>query len=178
MTVIVNLFGGPGSGKSTLAARVYADLSVSTSLNVELVTEAAKDYVWDRARMDNPIRLFGEQHGRLYRLINVVDVIVTDSPILLSPVYAEYYDPGRWVWLPTLAVVEHRELAPSLNYWVSRPAQYRNTGRNETAAEALAVDAALSKFLRAQGVETKTINGYAANIIRDDVLKRLSMFVA
>ena len=50
-TLVVNLFGAPGSGKSTGAAWVYSNLKLALpedkDISVELVTEFAKDLVWD-----------------------------------------------------------------------------------------------------------------------------------
>src|SRR3546814_15130333 len=43
---ILNFFAGPGAGKSTTTAQVFADLK-KKNLNVELVTEYAKDLVWE-----------------------------------------------------------------------------------------------------------------------------------
>ncbi len=45
-TLVVNLLGGPGSGKSTTAADVFARLKWQ-DINCELVTEFAKDLVWE-----------------------------------------------------------------------------------------------------------------------------------
>lgn len=47
MMKVINLFGGPGSGKSTLAAGLFERMKIQ-GLSVELVTEYAKDMVWER----------------------------------------------------------------------------------------------------------------------------------
>lgn len=44
--LVVNLFGGPGCGKSTTMARLFADLK-TRGLNVEMVSEFAKDLVYE-----------------------------------------------------------------------------------------------------------------------------------
>ena len=46
MTICCNLFGSPGSGKSTMAALVFSRLKM-LNINCELVTEFAKDKVWE-----------------------------------------------------------------------------------------------------------------------------------
>ena len=43
---IVNLFGAPGAGKSTGAAYIFSKLKLA-GVNAELVTEFAKDKVWE-----------------------------------------------------------------------------------------------------------------------------------
>lgn len=45
-TLVVNLFGEPGAGKSTGAAYVFAMLKMA-GVDAELVTEYAKDKVWE-----------------------------------------------------------------------------------------------------------------------------------
>ena len=45
-TLIVNFFGPPGSGKSTAAAYVFSKLKMA-GVNAEIVTEYAKDKVWE-----------------------------------------------------------------------------------------------------------------------------------
>ena len=44
--IVVNLFGAPGAGKSTGAAYIFAKLKMA-GINAELVTEFAKDKVWE-----------------------------------------------------------------------------------------------------------------------------------
>lgn len=91
MTVVINLYGGPGSGKSTNAAGIFYKLK-TLGRSAELVTEAAKDFVYDGANTP-----FTSQHYltslmdyKIHRLINVVDYIVVDSPLLISTVYANF----------------------------------------------------------------------------------------
>lgn len=84
----INLFGPPGAGKSTLAAIVFAKLKMM-GINCELVTEFAKDKVWERNNeaLSNQIYIFAKQYYRMSRCAGQVDVIVTDSPLFLSPFY-------------------------------------------------------------------------------------------
>lgn len=44
--LIINLFGAPGAGKSTGAAYIFSKLKM-LGVNAELVTEFAKDKVWE-----------------------------------------------------------------------------------------------------------------------------------
>ena len=102
-TIIVNAFGGPGSGKTTAAWEICAELKKAGIL-AEYVSEYAKELVYEmnspsRAESDRAKRLlngsmesqgilFAEQKHRVDRLMGQVAVVVTDSPILLSAVYA------------------------------------------------------------------------------------------
>jgi len=47
--IVVNLFGAPGAGKSTGAAYIFAMLKLM-DLNVELITEFAKDKVYEETK--------------------------------------------------------------------------------------------------------------------------------
>lgn len=78
----------PGTGKSTGAAYIYSKLKLE-EINCELATEFAKDMVWDENKkaIYNQAYIFGNQYYRISRLENEVDVVVTDSPTLLSIIY-------------------------------------------------------------------------------------------
>ena len=88
--IVVNLYGGPGAGKSTGAAYVFSRLK-EAGVVAELVTEFAKDLTWDHSRaILDQMFVFGTQYHRLARLeLDGVQVAVTDSPLLLSVVYAK-----------------------------------------------------------------------------------------
>ena len=87
-TIIVNLFGAPGAGKSTGAAYIFSKIKMA-GVNAELVTEFAKDKVWEESKevFNNQIYIFGKQSFKISRVMNKVDVIITDSPIILSSFY-------------------------------------------------------------------------------------------
>ena len=58
-------------------------------INAELVTEFAKDKVWENntEAFKNQAYLFGKQSYRISRCKDKVDAIVTDSPLPLSIFY-------------------------------------------------------------------------------------------
>lgn len=87
---VINLFGGPGTGKSTGAAFIFSQLKMKGH-NVELVTEYAKDLVWQGSqhRLADQLHVFSEQYHRLDRLKDKVELVITDSPLYLSLVYAK-----------------------------------------------------------------------------------------
>lgn len=87
-TKVINMFAGPSAGKSTNAAGIFHYMK-SKRMNVEYVSEYAKDLVWGKQweQLDDQISIFGEQHARMYRLLGQVEWIITDSPVLLQLVY-------------------------------------------------------------------------------------------
>ena len=79
---------GPGSGKSTIAAGLFCKMK-TLNYNVELITEFAKDLVYENRELalENQIYIFGKMYHKLYRVENKVDWVVIDSPLLLNSVY-------------------------------------------------------------------------------------------
>lgn len=144
MTLVVNLYGGPGTGKSTTAALVFGRLK-EVGVNAELVHEFAKDLTWEErhgALAYQPY-IIGEQMWRIHKLLGKVDVIVTDSPVLLSShVYAadcpEYFAPALRL-LTEDAMVSW----DTLDVFLKRDVEghpYNPAGRNQTLDEASALD--------------------------------------
>ncbi len=89
MTVVIQFLGAAGCGKSTLAAELFSFMK-KKNFNVELVTEYAKDLVWDEKEdilEFNQLLVSGMMFERLRRLNYKVDYIVTDTSILLGAIY-------------------------------------------------------------------------------------------
>ena len=86
--LVVNLLGGPGSSKSTSAALLFAILK-RKDINAELVTEFAKSAAWENnvKAIENQAYVFGKQCYKMSRCADDVDVIITDSPLILSIIY-------------------------------------------------------------------------------------------
>lgn len=89
LPLVVNFFAGPSAGKTTAALEITAGLK-KEGYNVEYVSEFAKELVLEgRAEeLKNQEFVTDEQYHRLDRLRNSgVEIIVTDSPVLLGQVY-------------------------------------------------------------------------------------------
>ena len=86
--IVINLFGAPGAGKSTGAAYIFSQLKLK-NINAELITEFAKDKVWEENKevFKNQAYIFGKQSFKMSRCKDKVDVIITDSPLFLSALY-------------------------------------------------------------------------------------------
>lgn len=131
--LVVNLFGAPGAGKSTGAAYIFSQLKM-LGVNAELVTEFAKDKVWENNTevLSNQTYVFGKQHFRISRCANKVDVIVTDSPLLLSAIYNRSELLGEDF---NNLVAKIFKSYNSVNYFIERSKPYNPVGRLQTEQE-------------------------------------------
>lgn len=143
MTRIINLFGGPGTGKSTTAAHLFALLK-QDGVNAELVTEYAKDKVWEESFkvLGNQIYIFGKQYHKIFRLLNKVDVIVTDSPLLNSL----YYSNKENIDFSRLIISIHSTMN-NFNFFLKRVKPYQSAGRTQTAERAAQMDDEIKQML-------------------------------
>lgn len=91
-TLVVNLIAAPSSGKSTLMADIFAKLKWM-NIDCELVTEFAKDLVWEERTetFKDELYIFAKQNHRLFRVNGKVDVIITDRPLILTILYNNKY---------------------------------------------------------------------------------------
>lgn len=143
-TLVVNLFGAPGAGKSTAAAYIFALLKMA-GINAELVTEFAKDVVWEEAKepFNNQAYIFGQQYFRMSRCKDKVDVIVTDSPLLLSVIYNRHPDAGF-----TIHVFNSFNTFENRNYYLNRTHQFDESGRIHSEEESNAIANKIKFLLR------------------------------
>lgn len=87
-TLYVNLMSGPGAGKSTTAAGLFYRLKRS-GFNCELIQEYAKDKTWseDKQTLLCQPYVTGKQFYRTTRLLDKVEIAITDSPFILGALY-------------------------------------------------------------------------------------------
>jgi len=132
---VVNFFGGPGCGKSTTAAGVFHQMKV-LGLKVELVTEYAKDMVYENRPnvLADQLYVLAKQTRRVARLEGVVDYCVTDSPLLLSSIYN--------VGSPLIddLSIEIFNSFSNINFFINRTKPYMKYGRGQTEQEAIEID--------------------------------------
>jgi len=141
----VNLYGSPGAGKSTGAAYLFSRFKMD-GINAELVTEFAKDMVWEGSHetLSDQIYIFGQQYHRLSRLKDKVSVVITDSPILLSLFYCN--DPSIYEELRALVVKADSQFCKR-NYYITRRRTYNPIGRLQTEEESDAIAGQIQSFL-------------------------------
>lgn len=168
-TLIVNLYGAPGAGKSTGAAYIFYKLK-SKGINAELVTEYAKDKVWEEHDMvfKDQCYIFGHQHFRLNRLIGKVRVIVTDAPLLLSAFYGDKRITDQLAKIASITLGQNA----SMSYFIERKKKYNPNGRFQTEEESNKISGEIKSFIESQGIKYMTVEGteHGYDKIVDDVI--------
>lgn len=155
--IVINYFGAPGAGKSTGAALTFSELK-RHGVSVELVTEFAKDKVYEETTevWNHQQYIFGKQSFRLGRLKNKVDVVVTDSPLILSALYNN--DP--LLGEPFNQVVRNVfNSYTNVNYFVNRVKPYNPKGRHQTAEESDALAIEFKEKIAEYGIYFENIDG-------------------
>jgi len=170
--LVVNIIGGPGCGKSSMTASVFSFLKWH-DVNCEMALEYAKEVVWSKTEnlLKNQLFVFGQQHNRIYHLLDKVDVVITDSPLLLSIIY----DSKRNLNLKSLVLDEFHKYN-NMNYLLTRKKKYNPSGRLQTEEEAKKIHDKLRNLLKMYAIPHKEIAGVPENaqLIGKDVLKALT----
>lgn len=173
--IVVNLTGAPGAGKSTGAAYVFSQLKMK-GINCELVTEYAKDKVWeeDITALSNQAYVFGHQLFRLTKLEGKVDVVITDSPILLSIIYNS--DAKRLGTAFNEVVKNCFESFDNMNFFIHRVKPYNPVGRLQTEEESDKLSEDIKYCFADNGQELIELNGDQVGYddIVETVMERLN----
>ena len=173
--VLIGFIGAPSCGKSTTAAKLFSRLK-DNGLNVELVTEFCKTWAWDEREITpySQFYFFGKQSYAESRLFNKVDYVVTDSPVLLSAFYQEYYNKDSS--LSPACKEFYRKVAEDkikvMNFFLPRKKKYVAKGRYQTEEQANEVAVDLRNWLDSEGYEYEVLDCPDQERV-DAVLKKL-----
>lgn len=137
MGIRINFFGGPCVGKSTLAAQLFAYLKAA-NFDVEQVQEFVKTWAYQGRKMrsfDYVYTFANQLHAEDIFFQAGVNMIVTDSPLLLQVMY------GRCEARPAMSELQHiaeefERAHESINFLVRRSLEYKPKGRYQSDKEA------------------------------------------
>lgn len=162
MTKVLNLFAGPGTGKSTMAAAIFSELKFS-GVNCEYIQEYAKDKAWELGKQEKipkVIRaqeyIFAKQHFRMRRVADEVDLMICDSPLIMSMVYID-----KDFELPSLrnVVLEAHGLYENVNIFLERTKPYNPKGRFQDEEGAKQKDTEIIDILNRYNVQYTKLRG-------------------
>jgi len=144
--LVVSFFGGPGCRKSTMCNHVFAELKWR-DINCEIAHEYAKTKVWEKTSetLKDQLYVFGKQHHAIKILEGQVDVILTDSPLLLSIIYDKSHDKI----LKHLVLKKYREYN-NCSFLLVRKSKYNPSGRYQTEEQAIEIDDKVQALLEEQ----------------------------
>lgn len=170
---IICLYGGPGVGKSTTAAYLFT-LCKLRAMNVELVREYIKDWVWEGRTVipGDQLYIFAKQSRKERILFKDTDLIITDSPIWLSPIYEKKFDIEPFV--TEIAIEKQLSVAAKagfryMHFILNRQKPYQQEGRYQTEEEAKLIDIEVKNLLTRKQMPFWEINGdeeAAKNILK------------
>lgn len=157
------LWAGAGAGKSATASGIHHKLKCR-GYNIELVQEYIKKWAYQKRKPKSfdQVYIFGKQlHAEDSLLQEGVEHIITDSPIMLGVYYAKKSGMKGWEELMALGQAFDAQ-HPSINIFLNREGiPYKQEGRYETEAQALANDLEMKEFVKNNVVdffEFKTID--------------------
>lgn len=167
-TVIINLIGGPGCGKSTLSALIYAKLKLhKNKYVVEYVQEYAKQLVWTREFdiLNNQYYVTQHQYKLLKQMINYVDLIITDGPVIQGLYYNLHNKDNISDKVKTQEFVlkSHNEFN-TINIFLLRGTyEYESQGRLQTEEEAREIDVILKHLLKQNNISFQIFDADASD---------------
>jgi hypothetical protein len=166
--------GGAGSGKSLTATNIRAQLGFK-GYDIELVDEVIKDWTYI-PRIPKMCDSFYLQASQIQkediRLRAGVNLIVSDSPLMLQYFYAKWHNVP--LQAPMLqAALEFEEIYPSIHIFIEREDDfYSEIGRYETLAEAKAIDAAIKETMTQNNISFVSISCLSQDEIIDYIVSK------
>jgi hypothetical protein len=143
-TIVVNFIAGPGAAKSILTSELYAFLK-RNGVKTEMALEYAKELTWEEKfeQLSDQEHVFDEQQRRLNITYGRVDVLITDSPLLVSL----YYDPSQKSEFHERVLSSYHHYNNRL-YFVERSTEkYEKAGRTQDLLQAQEIDNSLKRIL-------------------------------
>lgn len=169
-TIAVNFFAGPGAGKTTCTWAVASELK-KRGINTEYVSEYAKELVWDEnwPALKDQVEITRIQTARMKRLEGKVDVIVTDSPIILGSIYGKNNSPEF-----TERMFKDFNSFINFNLFIRRGKDYQQAGRVENFQEAKQKDLEIEALLKNNNIFYGVYTHNTLKTLTDNIITTLS----
>lgn len=171
MTLYVNFFAGPGAGKSTMMAACFAELKWR-NIDCEMVTEYAKDKIWEGSEsiLDNQLYVTANQYHRLQRLNGKVNVVLTDSPMILGLFYGEA-EPREFHEL----ILNKFNSFNNLNFLLTRVKPFNPNGRLQSEEESREIDEDIYRLLKGYKIQHWIVSARKSSVktIVDEIIKTI-----
>lgn len=167
MKKIICLYGGPGTGKTTTSLGLGYRFK-QKGFNSELVREYVKNWVWEGRKIKpaDQTYFFAKQARIERQLIEQnLDVIITDSPLILTHFYGLKYDKFEREFNTSLHMLRQHHAFCKENgykvdhYFLKRTKPYNPAGRYQNEEAAKLVDLELRPFLDNLGIKYEEITG-------------------
>jgi len=163
-TIVVGLISGPGTGKSILASELFSYFK-KNNVTCDVSWEYIKKKLREKSlkAIESQIYIFGKQQFQLFTMRDEVDVIITDSPLILSVIY----DKTECKSLKDLVLKEFNSYN-NMVYFIERDenVKYEQEGRYQDLEGAKKVDEKVKSFLIENNIPYKTIKGIGKKSIK------------
>lgn len=177
-TIVINFVGAPGAGKSYMAMRVASNLK-ERRISCEYVPEFAKDLVYEgrEEELGDQLYILAMQNHMLKRVKDKVDVIVTDSPIILSIYYNEASKSLYENEIFNNLILSTFDKYDNYVYFVERNHPYVREGRYQTESESDRAGEKIKASLDESNISYKIIvcGKESADSITDYICSLLSL---
>ncbi|MDB4330120.1 ATP-binding protein [bacterium] len=179
MKLVVCCYGGPGTGKSTTGAGLYTKFK-QADYNAEMNREYIKEWVWEgrKVKPGDQTYFFAKQarKERLY-MENGIEVIITDSPLILTHFYGLKYDQFEKEFNTSLQMLkQHHAICKYYGYkvehiFLNRTKEYNPKGRFQDEKTAKEYDEGIRGMLEQLGIKYEEFN--ADNNASEDIFNYL-----
>jgi hypothetical protein len=160
MKTVINFISGPGCGKSVCASLVFAELKMM-HLKAEYVQEYAKSLIYEQRfeELNNQYNVSMSQYKSIKAVSEVVDFVVTDSPLLLGIYYNRTY-PDNVCNVQKVENILINKLSEFQNIYIflerNHKFDFETSGRVHTHAQSIQIDEDLKKMLTEFNLPYKT----------------------
>ena len=149
--LIINFIGEPGAGKSWASWYISAKLK-QNGFKVEYLPEFAKSKLYEHSEKVFTCEpyIFGKQLYKMHSMSDEVDIIVTDSPIILPHFYEK--DEQSKELLKQLELYHFNQFN-NLNICLMRDHDYKQEGRFQTEDQAEQLHNEMMYFLMLNNID-------------------------